>query len=219
MHQGEKALNSRSSRSSSPTTESKFASLSQQLSTPNNGRKWFQFWSKNEIVMWYKVLIFISVKKIKHLYWCYQNPVGTIVGRKLTTPPNLLKSTPFARTTSSICLINNNNAQQPGTPGTLNTSGPSSPPSKNASLSVQHQLRRSVSSSSLTKIAALNRMQLLQQQQRNAVLTGSSGRNNSGSSSNLSGGLFNSSLEVAHEEGRIDIAQPFSSTSTSSMRA
>ena len=43
MHQGEKVLNSRSSRSSSPTTESKFASLSQQLSTPNNGRNWFQF--------------------------------------------------------------------------------------------------------------------------------------------------------------------------------
>jgi hypothetical protein len=68
----------------------------------------------------------------------------------------------------------------------------------------------------LTKIAALNRMQLLQQQQqqqRNNAL-GSSNRMTSGSSSNL----FNNSLEVAHEEARLDIVQSFSSTNTNSMR-
>ena len=142
-------------------------------------------------------------------------------GRKLTTPPNLLKATPFSRTSSSICLINNNNNNPQQTSSPLNTSGSSSTSSasKNSSLSVQHQLRRSVSSSSLTKIAALNRMQLLQQQQqqRNNTL-GSTNRMTSGSSTNLSGSLFNNSLEVAHEEARLDIGQSFSSTSSNSIR-
>ena len=131
----------------------------------------------------------------------------------MSTPPNLLKSTQFSRTSSSICLINNNNNPAP-TPNPLNNSG-----SKTSSLSVQHQLRRSVSSSSLTKIAALNRMQLLQQQQqqRNNTLTGTS-RINSGSSTNLAGSLFNNSLEVAHEEGRLDIGQSFGSASSNAMR-
>ena len=70
---------------------------------------------------------------------------------------------------------------------------------------------------SLTKIAALNRMQLLQQQQRNNTLTATN-RINSGSSTNLTGGLFNNSLEVAHEEGRLEIGQSFGSSSSNAMR-
>ena len=133
------------------------------------------------------------------------------IGRKLSTPPNLLKSNQFSRTSSSICLINNNNNPTPN-PNPLNSSG-----SKTSSLSVQHQLRRSVSSSSLTKIAALNRMQLLQQQQQQRN-NSSTSRINSGSSTNLTGSLFNNSLEVAHEEGRLDIGQSFGSASSGAVR-
>lgn len=147
--------------------------------------------------------------RIRHLIFYNIN----YIGRKLSTPPNLLKSSQFSRTSSSICLINNNNNPVP-------TPNPSTPSSK-SSLSVQHQLRRSVSSSSLTKIAALNRMQLLQQrteqQQRNNNLNATS-RINSGSSTNLTGSLFNNSLEVAHEEGRLEIGQSFGSASTNAMR-
>ena len=60
-------------------------------------------------------------------------------------------------------------------------------------------------------------MQLLQQQQRNNTSTATN-RINSGSSTNLSGGLFNSSLEVAHEEGRLEIGQSFGSASSNAMR-
>ena len=60
-------------------------------------------------------------------------------------------------------------------------------------------------------------MQLLQQQQRNNTLTATN-RINSGSSTNLSGGLFNNSLEVAHEEGRLEIGQSFGSANSSAMR-
>ena len=60
-------------------------------------------------------------------------------------------------------------------------------------------------------------MQLLQQQQQQRN-NSSTSRINSGSSTNLTGSLFNNSLEVAHEEGRLDIGQSFGSASSNAMR-
>ena len=170
------------------------------------------------------------IKAINYLkYYNKQHYIPILfIARKLTTSP-IAKSTTLCRTASSISLINNSNSPNASsnTINNVSSSPPSTPRGSSLAVPQPAQLRRSVSSSSLTKIAALNRMQMLQQQKQQQLLQQQQeqqqqrrnmfSKNRTVSSSSLlsghsSGGIFNSSLSATQSsisEERLDTNQSF----------